>query len=62
LLSAAATVTTTTGTATTTAIVHNRSRSPVVRPVASHSTAAVRYHRPQLLCAVAATTAAAVVP
>jgi hypothetical protein len=66
LLSAAVTVTATatTGTATAvlaTTIVNNRSRSPLVRPAASHSTAAVSCHRPQLLCAVAAATAAAVV-
>jgi hypothetical protein len=64
LLSAAATVTATAGTTTAgtaTAVVHNRSRSPSVRPAASHSTAAVSCHRSQLLCAVFAGTAAAVV-
>ncbi len=59
LLPAAATVTLTAGTAA--AVVHNRSRSPSVRPAASHSTAPVSCHHSQLLCAVAAGTAAAVV-
>ena len=57
LLTAAITVTATAGTATAVSaatVVHNRSRSPLVRPAASHSTAAVSCRRPQLLCAVAA--------
>ncbi len=64
LLSAAATVTATAGTATAgtaTAVVNNRSRSPLVRPAASHSTADVSCHRSPLLCAVSAGTTTAVV-
>jgi hypothetical protein len=64
LLSAAATVTTTADTATAgtaATVVHNRSRSPSVRPAASLSTAAISCHRSQLLCAIFTGTAAAVV-
>ncbi len=64
LLPTAATVIVTASIATAgtaAAVVHNRSRSPLVRPAASHSTAAVSCHHSQLLCAVPAGTAVAVV-